>query len=916
MTATPHNGKEEDFQLFMALLDSDRFEGRFRNGVHHANISDLMRRMVKEQLVTFEGKPLFPERCAYTVPYPLSEEEASLYEGVTDYVRNEFNRAEKLSEGRKGTVGFALTILQRRLASSPEAILQSLKRRRDRLETRLRDEEQHRRTRPLPNDLAGIDPDDLEDAPDSEVEKIEEAVVDSATAAQSIPEIKAEIAKLSELARLAQRVRSGGRDRKWEQLSRLLQDNAEMFDANGHRRKLIIFTEHRDTLYYLVHRIRALLQKAEAVLAIHGGMGREERKRAEGAFRQDKEVFILVATDAAGEGINLQRAHLMVNYDLPWNPNRIEQRFGRIHRIGQTEVCHLWNLVARDTREGEVYLTLLRKLDIEREALGGGVFNVLGKALDAAELRQLLIEAIRYGDRPDVRERLHQIVEEKLNRAHLQDLIEDRALANHSMDTSQVLRIREEMERLEARRLQPHFIASFFMEAFKQYGGSLREREPKRYEITNVPALIRSRDRQLGVGTAIHQRYERVCFEKNLINVPGKPPAVFICPGHPLLEAISDLILERHRALLKQGATLVNDADEGEALRVLFYLEHAVADGRVDTSGSRRVVSRRMQFVEIDAAGDMRPCGAAPYLDYRPITGEEKVILAQMQSAGWLSRDLEGTVVEYAIGHLAAEHLREVKERKLQRIAKIEEAVRERLTKEISYWDHRATQLRELELSGHPNARLNSQKARVRAEDLRVRLEHRLAELDQERKIIAQPPVVAGGALVVPAGLLSRVRGERQEKLDELTRETERVEAAAMEAVRVAELALGFQPRDVSSENLGYDIESSVPGTGRLRFIGVKGRVVGAKTMTVTKNEILTAFNKPDDYILALVKVPNAVAPKGELPGDLVSSSGHSPVAGCVVRYAYRPFKREPDFAATCVTYDLEELVTSSTEPR
>jgi len=179
-----------------------------------------------------------------------------------------------------------------------------------------------------------------------------------------------------------------------------------IFDAQGARHKLVIFTEHRNTLNYLTDRIRTLLGRPEAVINIHGNMGIEERKKAEESLKQDKNVQILVATDAAGEGINLQRAHLMVNYDLPWNPNRIEQRFGRIHRIGQTEVCHLWNMVAEETREGDVYLTLLRKLEAEREALGGSVFDVLGKALGGAELRRLLIEAIRYGDRPEVRARL------------------------------------------------------------------------------------------------------------------------------------------------------------------------------------------------------------------------------------------------------------------------------------------------------------------------------------------------------------------------------------------------------------------------------------------------------------------------------------------------------------------------------
>ena len=913
MTATPHNGKEEDFQLFMALLDGDRFEGKFRDGVHVTDVNDLMRRMVKEQLVTFEGKPLFPERCAYTVPYPLSDDEACLYAAVTDYVRTQFNRAENLAEGRKGTVGFALTVLQRRLASSPEAIYQSVRRRKERLESRLREEELLRRGRGVGNGLPSIDPDDLDDAPDSEVEEIEEEVMDSATASQTIPELKAEIAILADLKKLAQKVCSSGHDRKWEELSSLLQGNAEMFDANGHRRKLIIFTEHRDTLNYLLHRIRTLLGKADAALAIHGGLGREERKKAEEAFKQDKDAFILVATDAAGEGINLQRAHLMVNYDLPWNPNRLEQRFGRIHRIGQTEVCHLWNLVAEGTREGDVYLTLLRKIDVEREALGGSVFDVLGKAIDGSELRQLLIEAIRYGDRPDVREKLHQIVEEKLNRAHLQDLIEDRALADHSMDTSQVRRIREEMERIEARRLQPHFIASFFMEAFKYYGGSMREREPKRFEITNVPAIIRLRDRQIGVGAAILQRYERVCFEKNLINIPGKPPAAFVCPGHPLLESVSDLILERHRDLLKTGAMLVNDADNGEAIRVLFYLEHAVADGRVDAANNRRIISRRMQFVEIDAEGNNRSCGPAPYLDYRAITDVERDAIKEQLAAPWLSQDLEKSATEYAITHLAVDHLREIKERKIDRIDKIEKAVKERLTKEITYWDCRASQLKELELSGHPNAKLNSDKARIRADDLQIRLQNRMAELAQERQIVAQPPIVVGGALMIPAGLLARVRGEREVEPDMLARETKRIELAAMEAVRLAEITLGFDPKDVSAQKVGYDIESASAESERLRFIEVKGRIVGAKTVTITKNEILTAFNKPEDYILALVEVPESTSPTTNSGGAIVDPDT---VAKCVVRYAKRPFKRELDFGATSVIYDLDELLAGSTQPQ
>jgi SNF2 family DNA or RNA helicase len=499
LTATPHNGKEADFQLFMALLDGDRFEGKFRDGVHLADTSDMMRRLVKEHLLKFDGTPLFPERIAYTVVYAFSDAEADLYRQVTSYVREEFNRAEALeNDGRKGTVGFALTILQRRLASSPEAIYQSLKRRRERLEKRLREEQLLKRGDEVRLDVAtGVptlnadDIDDIEDAPDVELEETEERVLDQATAARTITELRAEIELLRGLEKLALRVRQSGTDRKWDELSRLLQNNSEMFDAHGHRRKLVIFTEHRDTLNYLSERIRALIGRTEALVTIHGGVGREERRKAQEAFTHDKDVEILVATDAAGEGINLQRAHLMVNYDLPWNPNRLEQRFGRIHRIGQTEVCRLWNLVAKDTREGEVYHRLLEKLDEERKALGGQVFDVLGQlSFEDKPLRELLLEAIRYGDRPEIKARLFEVVDKALDRRHLQDLVEGRALTQDTMDVTRVRAIREDMERAEARKLQPHFIAGFFMEAFKELGGN----EPRTRDET-LRGQARSRDR-------------------------------------------------------------------------------------------------------------------------------------------------------------------------------------------------------------------------------------------------------------------------------------------------------------------------------------------------------------------------------------------------------------------------------------
>ena len=924
MTATPHNGKEADFQLFMALLDGDRFEGRFRDGVHVADVSDLMRRMVKENLLKFDGTPLFPERIAYTVPYKLSEPEAHLYKAVTEYVREEFNRAEALeNDKRAGTVGFALTILQRRLASSPEAIYQSLRRRRERLESRLRELEVLQRggqsapvlSTAIPA-LDAEDVEDLEDAPENEVAVAEEEILDQATAARSITELKIEIETLTGLESLALAVRHSGTDTKWRELASLI---GEIFTVAGADRgaargiskragkvpppkpspnqKLVIFTEHRDTLNYLASRITTLLGREEAVVIIHGGMGREERMKAQESFKHDPVVRVLLATDAAGEGINLQRAHLMVNFDLPWNPNRLEQRFGRIHRIGQTEVCHLWNLVAEETREGDVYRKLLDKLEESRKALGGQVFDVLGKLQFAGRsLRDLLIEAIRYGDQAEVRARLSTVLENALDRGQLRDLLEERALAHDAMDASRVHRIREEMERAEARRLQPFYIESFFHEAFRLLGGSAKQREPRRYEVTHVPAPVRNRDRLIGIGEPVLPRYERIAFEKDLVAPHGQPLAAFVCPGHPLLDSVIDLTLERHRDLLKRGTVLVDERDPGTRPRVLFYIEHAIQDASLTRSGERRVVSRRMLYVELDGDGTTRHVHYAPYLDYRPLAAGEPGVEAILErpECAWISREIERKAEGYAVVHVVPEHLKELRDAKLKLIAKTEVAVKDRLTKEITYWDHRAEQLKLQEQAGKPNARLNSAEARKRADNLQGRLQKRLEDLKLEAQISPLPPVVLGGMLVVPAGLIATMAG-RTPSVPTAPVDTQASAARARAIVMGIERSLGFEPTDREFEKLGYDIESRVVGTGKLRFIEVKGRVTGAETITVTRNEILYSFNKPDDFILAIVEF---------LDGDT-----HR------VHYIRRPFRREPDFGVTSVNYEMATLLAQSEDP-
>ena len=893
MTATPHNGKEADFQLFMALLDGDRFEGRFRDGVHTTDVSDLMRRVTKEELVKFDSTPLLPERIAETVPYMLSDGEKSLYEDVTRYVSEEFNRAVALQNNKRaGNVGFALTVLQRRLASSPEAIYQSLRRRRERLGNTLLELETLQRGGDaegiLDKAVATLDDEDieaLEEAPDDEVEDIERELLDRATAASTIAELKAEIGTLGRLEALALEVRQSGGDKKWQELAKLF-SNTSMSNQ-----KLVIFTEHRDTLRYLEGRIASLLGKDDAIVCIHGGVKREDRAKSQESFSLDPEVQVLLATDAAGEGINLQRAHLMVNYDLPWNPNRIEQRFGRIHRIGQTEVCRLWNLVAQETREGAVYQRLLDKLEEARNALGGKVFDVLGKVhFEGRPLRELLIEAIRYGEQPEVRGRLTQVVDNAFDHEHLKDLWEEKALVHDAMDTSRVHRVRERMERAEARRLQPHYIESFFLEAFRQLGGAVREHEPRRFRVTQVPAPIRNRNR------SVLSRYERIVFDKALKAPQGQPLAAFVHPGHPLLDETANLILERNRDLLRRGAVLVDERDDGQEPRVLFYLDHGIQDATTTRTGGRRLVSKRMLYVEIDSEGNSRHPEYAPYLDYRPLEDEEpgvETILGRPECA-WLTGDLEDQAQNYAIANVVPGHLKEVREQKLDHIDKTEAAVKERLTKEINYLDRRAEELRVQEQAGKVNASLNSDEARKRSVELQERLRNRIEQLQLERQLSPLPPVILGCLLVVPAGLLSKMTGKPVSTVSSAI-DRQAVAARAREIVMEVEEGLGFEPFDCEMEKRGYDIESKVTGEGKLRFIEVKGRAAGSDTLTVTRNEILYSLNKPEDFILAMVEFQ----PEGQYR----------------TRYLRQPFSSEPDFGVTSVNYDFAQLLARSEEP-
>ncbi|WP_170755620.1 helicase-related protein [Ruegeria lacuscaerulensis] len=903
MSATPHNGKEKDFQLFMALLDGDRFEGKFRDGVHVADVEDMMRRLTKEELLRFDGRPLFPERRAYTAKYDLSPPEAELYAAVTEYVRNEMNRVQRFAEedGKKrNNVGFALQILQRRLASSPAAIYQSLKRRRDRLESELAESRLVAKGKSFSFSQPDLEDEklrNLEEYEQEEIDQLEELVTTSATTAETIEQLELEVGTLKGLEHMALKVLGTGEDTKWKQLDRILDDDL-MVDPEGHRRKLIIFTEPKDTLEYLRQKVSARLGRPEAVEVIHGGVPREERRKVVERFMQDRDLLVLIANDAAGEGVNLQRGHLMVNYDLPWNPNKIEQRFGRIHRIGQTEVCHLWNLVANDTREGEVYARLLDKLEAARQALGGRVYDVLGELFEDRALKDLLFEAIQYGEKDEVKARLFETVDGAVDQGHLLQLLQKRQLTNDTMPEARVQELRLEMERADAQRLQPHHIQSFFVEAFRQLGGKIKAREEGRWEITYVPFSVRERDRQKGTGAPLQKKYERICFEKDKIN--QQPVAAFVFPGHPLLEAVISLIREQHEHLMKQGAVLVDDSDDGNELSALFLLEHSVRDGRPVSSGNSNILSQNLQFASVGEKGIVTSAGIAPHLNLRPATSQEISELSDCLDAEWLASDLEKRVVQFATIQLAQAHLAEVRRRREPEIDKVEREVKARLKREINYWDSRAFELREEERAGK-KTRVNWQNAQRRAEDLAERLKRRLHLLEQERFISSLPPRIRGGMIVVPKGLLEKesngtaADGVNGFSEDPLARRE--IELKAMEAVISTEKALGNTPEDVSSQKIGYDIASYDPKAGSMRFIEVKGRIDSADSIMITRQELVTSLNKPDQFILAIVQVGEGfVSEPRYIPGALDT--------------------REPPFEQSAIQFSIKRLLEKAVTPQ
>ncbi|PTA67565.1 helicase-related protein [Deinococcus arcticus] len=801
LTATPHQGDNEKFRLLLDLLEPDLFATtRLLEEAAARGENPIMLRRLKEDMTDFDGKPLFPPRYVHTPQFKLSPSERALYEHVTDYVTKHFRKAW---DDRKRNVGLAMTVLQRRLASSSYAISRSLENRLKRLEA-LKDDVNNLADDPY----LGYTEDELEDLPEEERWELEDRLAERLTLARNLPQLEAEIRELESLSREARLLAKLEQDRKLQELLRVLTSLGS--------EKLLVFTEHKDTLTFLVG---VLNKQGYAVTHIDGSMGLEERVSREREFRDSAQV--MVATEAAGEGINLQFCSVMVNYDLPWNPTRLEQRMGRIHRYGQKLEVHIHNLVAEGTREGDVLALVLQKLEVMREQLGSDrVYDVVGELLGDVDLEKLMQEMML--GRKSLAE-IQAMVEARLSPDRVNYLKEVtlEALAKRDVDLS---RLRADREHSELTRIQPEYTSRFFIQALTKLGGEVTARQDNLYRM-RVPYELRSK------GHNVKSEYAKTTFDKR-----AAYDADFLAPGHPLFDLVLQETLALAQPVMRQGATFELDGLSKDA--VMGFYELAVVDGRGTTA------SQRLFAVQHQPDADALPTLVSPRLlvDALPSTPEHAPDSEALQDRleGWLL----DTQLETYEEEVRGERLREVDIRRRYGSRSLDHLIRES-TRKLTQHKLKGAQGEDMKLPiGQEERRLRVLQERQRSFE---------AELEQESQLIPEPAQLLALALLRP---LKPVEQGLPKEDDPDVRKA--VELAGMRVTEEYERQQGRVPADVSAENVGYDIRSAGPQANadgksqEVRFIEVKGRA-GVGPVVLTPNEWITAGRLGDAYFLYVV---------------------------------------------------------------
>lgn len=804
LTATPHKGDNENFRLFLDLLEPGFFATTemLQESLDRGE-NNLFLRQIKEDMKGFDGKPLFLPRHVATPTYELSDPERELYRNVTAYVRNQFNMA--LAPDKKRNIGFALMVLQRRLASSSYALYRSLQRRSARLSDMLSDFEGSRQ--PTPKQFRF---EDVEDA--SEEERWEqERVWETLSIARNRDELRKEIKTLDGLVDDAKEVIDGEHEVKLQKL----RETMEELDREHVDEKILIFTESKDTLEYLEKRVQ---NWGYVVSVIHGGMNLEARVTAEGEFRSSSRVMI--ATEAAGEGINLQFCHLMINYDIPWNPNRLEQRMGRIHRYGQKYEVFVYNLIARDTIEGRIFRRLFEKLDEIRDKMGNDrVYDIIGDVYYGKDLAQLLADAA-IGARTE--EEVLREMEITVDEDYIQKIKEDLTdtLATKNIDFFPLDDVRE---KAKENRLMPEYTADFFVKAFTKAEGRIRERPGDLYVIDSIPSPIRQISREdifkKSFGSVLNS-YSKVTFSKDV--GPKDQDAEFLTFGHPLFEAVLEWISREFTADLQRGATFVDNS--GQLDGMILFFEGSINDG------TGRVAGKRLFSYYLDArTGDIEDIPPSIMWDL------DDCVVGVKGDSTYLQRDAVQAKVIYALRAYQKELLLE-----RERQARIKERYGIRsLEKLIRDHDAALLDLRERQRNGEnvDIAIRNKEEKQKQYMDSKSRL-HDIIE--REKSLTVNTPKILGAVRVVPSDIISDAMKENAES-----------ERAAMEAAMKFERMHGREPVDVSHVmGLGYDIKST--GGGQTRYIEVKGRHKEGQ-VALTRNEWFKARHLGSDYYLYVV---------------------------------------------------------------
>ena len=788
LTATPHKGDPENFRLFLDLLMPGFFATAEMIEESLANKDNpLFIRRRKEDLRDFDGRPLFPPRHVKTIKFRLSEKEKRLYNALSEYVITQYNKA--LKSDKKRNVAFALLILQRRMASSTYALLKSLERRKKRLEELL--------DTGLERKELFFDIEEVEDYEEEERWSIEEKW-EGLSVSENIEELKKEIRTIETLTQMAREILREENEIKLSELKKVV-------ESLGNE-KIIIFTESKDTLEYLYDKIRSW---GYAVNYIHGGMRLEERVEAEKIFKN--ETQIMVATEAAGEGINLQFCNLMINYDIPWNPNRLEQRMGRIHRYGQQKEVYIFNLVAEDTREGQVLSKVLDKLEEIRKAYGSDkVFDVIGEIIYGRKLAQLVLEAAA-GARS--MEEILKEIDIKVDEEYIEKIKDalGESLATRFIDYT---RIKEMAEKAKEYRLIPEYVEEFFKRAFQKAGGRFRVRRDGFIAVEFVPYEIRkiAEDTEFKNSFGIVLKsYPKITFDKEIAF--RNPDAEFVSFGHPLFEALLEWVRRNYFADMQRGAVFSDPS--GRFNGVIWFFEGEVRDGKGEVAGKRL-------FAIYDDGKDLAEVNPAVLWDLVP---QE----AKVEFKGNKER-----VEKFAISAISKYKEELLKERERQ--AKIKEKYGiKSLEYLIGKLDYELVELYERQQRGE-NVDLAIRNKEERKREYERALEELKREIEREKHLSITMPRLLGAIVAKP----------HSEMVSD-----EEIERIGMEIAMKYERQQGRVPEDVSAENLGFDIRSRSKD-GEVRYIEVKARR-DEGAVALTPNEWFKAKRFKDQYYLYVV---------------------------------------------------------------